>query len=580
MAIDPTLSLAFSIHSNPGIYSVLLGSGLSRAAGVPTGWEIVLDLIRKIARINGENCEPDPEVWYKNKYREEPNYSKIIDGLAKSPAERSQLLRSYFEPNEKEREEGLKMPTVAHKAISELVAKGYIKVIITTNFDRLLENALEEKGIIPTIISTTDSVKGALPLTHTKCTLLKVHGDYIDTRIKNTPTELESYDKPLNRLLDQIFDEFGLIICGWSAEWDRALCSALERCNSHRFTTYWTLKEEPMDVAKKLIKLRRAEIIKINDADSFFSSLEQKVSALHDLERPHPLSSKLAVVMLKKYLSKDNYRIQLNDLVMEEANKVYKEFLGESFSPSEAFNEDRYKVRIQKYESIIEILLHLFINGCYWGEKNQEDLWARCLERVVVSPRIKDTFYEPWISLSRYPALLLLYAGGISSIVAGRYNNLAALLTKPKFYYENKYFPLILFLAPEEIINKTLAERIFNDIRAYTPVSNHLQQLLREPLKEFIPEDKQYEKYFDRFEYLFALVKADFHEKNDNEIWGPVGCFGWRKRTTIIEEIELESKKEGDSWPPLRAGLFDGSYERFMHIKNHFDKIIRKLFWR
>ena len=97
MAIDPILSLAFSVHSNPGVYAVLLGSGVSRAAGIPTGWEVVLDLIRKIASINDENCEPDPETWYKSKYGEEPNYSKIIDELAKSPAERSQLLRNYFE---------------------------------------------------------------------------------------------------------------------------------------------------------------------------------------------------------------------------------------------------------------------------------------------------------------------------------------------------------------------------------------------------------------------------------------------------------------------------------------------------
>ncbi|HZX14078.1 MAG TPA: hypothetical protein VFF49_06730 [Thermodesulfobacteriota bacterium] len=58
--IDPIISLAFSIHSKKGIYALLLGSGASRAAGIPTGWEIVLDLIRKFARTINENCEPDP----------------------------------------------------------------------------------------------------------------------------------------------------------------------------------------------------------------------------------------------------------------------------------------------------------------------------------------------------------------------------------------------------------------------------------------------------------------------------------------------------------------------------------------
>jgi hypothetical protein len=34
--VDPTLPLAFSVHSGPGVYAVLVGSGVSRAAGIPT----------------------------------------------------------------------------------------------------------------------------------------------------------------------------------------------------------------------------------------------------------------------------------------------------------------------------------------------------------------------------------------------------------------------------------------------------------------------------------------------------------------------------------------------------------------
>jgi len=44
LANDPLTQLAFSIFENKGVYAVLLGSGLSRAAEIPTGWEITLDL--------------------------------------------------------------------------------------------------------------------------------------------------------------------------------------------------------------------------------------------------------------------------------------------------------------------------------------------------------------------------------------------------------------------------------------------------------------------------------------------------------------------------------------------------------
>lgn len=580
--IDPKLSLAFSIHSNPGIYALLLGSGLSRPAGILTGWEVVLDLIYKMANIMGERCEPNPEAWYKNKFKKEPDYSEILDEIAKSQAERSQLLRGYFEPNEEEREQGLKMPTNAHKAIANLVVNGFMKVIITTNFDRLMEKALEDVGIAPTVISTPDAAEGALPITHAKCTIIKVHGDYIDTRIKNTPPELKKYDKRINQLLDRIFDEFGLIVCAWSAEWDVALRAALERCKSHRFTTYWTAKSEPKDKTKQLVNLRRAKVIKIKDADSFFMEVEQKVTALIEMDRPHPLSPKVAVERLKKYLPDERYRIQLNDLVMQEANKIYEEFAIGKFLLDGPFNEEKYRNRIQHYESLTEILKHLIVAGCYWGEKEHEDLWVGCIQRIIIPSTARSGFDE-WIKLRRYPALVLIYAGGISSIVARRYNNLAALLTKTREFFINKEVPLTLYLAPTKVMDKHLAERIFKMERAYTPVNNHLEEVLREPFREYLPDDDQYRKFFDRFEYLFALVYTDLFEKQENRFWAPIGCFGWRYRDEpekhISTEIELESIEEGDNWPPIKAGLFDGSVERFQYIKKGFYGFFSQIHW-
>jgi len=214
--IEPILSLAFGMHSNKGAYALLLGSGVSRSAGIPIGWEVVLDLAKKLAAMKGEDCEPNPLAWLQKAFDAEPDYDKLLNTVAKLSAERNQLLRSYFEPTNEEREQGLKVPTEAHTAIAKLVLHGYVRVIVTTNFDRLLEQALQGLGITPTVISTPDAVEGALPLIHTNCTIVKVHGDYLDTRIKNTPSELSRYDKRLSRLLDRIFDEFGLVVCGWS----------------------------------------------------------------------------------------------------------------------------------------------------------------------------------------------------------------------------------------------------------------------------------------------------------------------------------------------------------------------------
>jgi hypothetical protein len=41
---------------------------------------------------------------------------------------------------------------------AELVRGGYIRVIITTNFDRLMENVLGERGIDPTVVASVDAL--------------------------------------------------------------------------------------------------------------------------------------------------------------------------------------------------------------------------------------------------------------------------------------------------------------------------------------------------------------------------------------------------------------------------------------
>ena len=112
--IDPLTSLAFSVHSGKGVYALLLGSGISRAAHVPTGWEVTIDLIKKVAEVEGQSSGADPAPWYFKTYGEEADYSVLLESLASTPSERTNLLREYFEPTAVQRDAGEKAPTQAH----------------------------------------------------------------------------------------------------------------------------------------------------------------------------------------------------------------------------------------------------------------------------------------------------------------------------------------------------------------------------------------------------------------------------------------------------------------------------------
>ena len=381
--ISPIESLAFSMHANPGVYAVLAGSGLSRAAKIPTGWEITLNLVQKLAAVRGEQCDPNPEQWYRNAFGKEPDYSDLLDAVCKTPAERQQLLQSYVEPSDEEREEGAKQPTTAHRAIAALAAQGFIRVIVTTNFDRLFETALEAATVTPVVVSTPDQVRGALPLIHTSCYVVKLHGDYLDSRILNTEAELDAYDEEFDRLLDRIFDEFGLVVCGWSAAWDGALRKALFRAPSRRFTTYWAARGELGDEARRLVEHRGAELISISDADEFFHTIQQHVESLREFARPHPLSTEAAVASLKRYLVEQRHRVRLADLVDGVVEQVIEATSGGPFAMDGPRPDTASATaRVRRYDAACSTLLALATIGGFWAEEEHVSLWQRALTRL------------------------------------------------------------------------------------------------------------------------------------------------------------------------------------------------------
>ncbi len=573
--INPLDSLAFSLATNKGVYAVLLGSGISRSAGIYTGWEITLDLIKRLAVVAGEDAECEeasPDNWYKNKFNKEPDYSNLLEELAKTQAERMQLLRSYFEPTEEEQEQGLKQPTNAHKAIAKLVNNGHIRVVLTTNFDRLMEQALEEVGVNPSVVSSSDGLNGALPYVHSNCTLVKLHGDYLDTRIKNTKSELAKYDKELNSFLDRVLDEFGLIICGWSAEWDAALGEAIKRCPNRRFQTFWTVRGKVPDKSKDLIQKRLASTISINGADEFFSSLEEKVTSIIEYKRPHPVSIQAAIATLKRYLSEDKYRIRLYDYINEEVDRVIDATGPDKLPIGITPTKETVTKRIKEYQEITKVLQHLFAVGCYWGGDDHISIWTKTLKKIADYRSIVGSSHELFETLRLYPALLLMYAGGMASIAAENYKTTLAILFLDGIRMRNATYQLPSFVNPISVL-EAAKKHIEGKEDRKTPGSDLLFEAIIDPMKSFashIQEETQdyrsyeseYHRVFDRFEYLMGLSVIGARATG----WAPIGQNIWKhqyqsEESRVFNVIDWEVEKMQEDWPPLKAGLFGGSLE-------------------
>lgn len=592
----PALSfLTLAMHANRSCYALLLGSGLSRAAGVPTGNEVVVALVRRVAQLEGSDAGASPLDWFESTYGERPTYSVLMGRIGTSEEIRG-LLRPYFEATPEERDQGLKTPTKAHRAIARLVLAGHIRVIVTTNFDRLLEQALADEQIQVAVISTPDQAQGATPIAHSRCTIVKLHGDYLDSPLKNLPEELESYAPVFDRLLDQIVDEYGLLVCGWSGENDQALRAAIERCPTRRYWTVWVTTGPLTEAAGRLVDIRRAQVLHTGGADEFFSALEEKLIALDDLTAGPPLSTELAIETIKRYLPDPRNRIRLHDLVHETVEAAISQITSDSFPTKdkpplklESADVPHFRERLLRYETVADTCSAAMAVGCFW-DTDEGRLWIRTLERFLNHAPETDGL-TAWVRMQLYPAYILLYTGGISSLAGGHTGRFYSLLTecdhRSRFGIEPSWRT---FVRNTAVLDSQLMEDLVSQHMGGKPKlsrSHYLLHKIRPHFLQLIPDDLSYTNAFDRFEYLAALVQADLSSRNGEMMDFWPGRFAYQiynyepteNAPTVADQVSAEVESQEDEWPLLKCGAFHGSATRFREVADEVTATVKKWQW-
>ena len=514
-AFDARISLATAVHAQSGVYALLLGSGTSTGAGVPTGWGVITNLVTRAAAARGDDVSNgiDPELWWQEHGDGQPlGYSGLLAALASTPAARRALLAGFFEATDEERDQGSKVPGAAHKAIAELVRRGSIRVILTTNFDRLIEQALEEVGISPQVIATPSAIAGMEPLTHARCTVIKLHGDYARLDQRNTVDELSAYEPEWQQLLDRVLDEYGLIVNGWSADWDIALVQAIEGTRSRRYPLFWSSFGDLGDAAKRLVAQHRAQVITKASADQFFPDLVDRLEALDSLAAP-PLTRAMAVARVKRLLPDPRRHIDLRDLLVTEIGRVrdYVASRGQ-MPPSNAPMAWQ-----QAYEEIFsrcETLLHLVATGVYLDRDRQhDDLWVWTVEQLMRARRWPNGQYiEEWTNLDHYPALLVLKAASVAAVGAGHDALLLRLLREPTWrdlMRSDPWVPARTALLDYSVLDEQQINGFprWKGTQWRYPASHLLKEQLRPVMLPLVGDEDSFTTLYHRTEYRTALTQ-------------------------------------------------------------------------
>lgn len=572
-APDAVVGLALAMQSAPGRFALLVGSGISYASGIPTGWAVVSDLARGAAVAGGEPEPPsDPVAWYAAQFGGSPNYSGLLEAVAPTPAQRRDLLAAYFEPTDEELESGLKSPTGAHAAIARLVARGTVSVIVTTNFDRLLEKAIQAEGIEPLVVATAAAAHGTTPLAHSRCTIIKVHGDYLDPSIKNTVGELDAYEPSLDTLLDRAFDDYGLVICGWSGTWDPALRNAIERCSTRRYGTYWATHGDLTPEGERLVTNRAAAVITIDGADEFFQGLLSKVEALDDLRRRSTTGVEVVTAEAKRYLPDPVHRIRLHDLAMDAAERAIAtiDFDG---NRSSSYSDLLDKARDIEHAAA-EMVGVVAVIAQFADRLDQRELLQRLLVRLASPTDVRLGGYTAWINLRGYPALLAMYGAGLTATANDNWPTLSSVLSTrvndPSRNSADNPVPFPSMFAPWSVLDHGAINAAFSPPGRKTPVSDYLYDHFAEmlPPQLRLSED-QFAQCFDEWEYLLGVVTHDVAGR------GPIGRFVWKHRYAF-EDMSPDRAVLGATENLLNSGFFASTAEHLAEVRSDYDEMVRR----
>ncbi|TDD68054.1 hypothetical protein E1262_16750 [Jiangella aurantiaca] len=450
---DDLLSLAFALHSNPGAYALLIGAGASYSSGIPVAWGVLVDLCRQVALAEGVDLGQEaPEKWWERTRGDEPTYGRLLEKLAKTPALRQALLENYFEVTAEEREAGLKQPTAAHHGIARLVADGAIKVIITLNFDRLIEQALRTAGIEPTVITHPSEIVGMRPLHQLDCVVIHLHGDYKNPdSMLNADAELETYAPQTQKLLERILDDYGLVVAGWSATYDTALRAAIEaRHNFVRYPLAWVEPFALSEAGSALLQLKRGMFLQTT-ADDAFARLADAVTALRARGAAHPLTVPVAVATAKRELSGRTVAVGVHDALARAFSDLHQhpDFLHHESNHEQ--NVGGYGAILTRIEESVRLPAALTATLAYWGGSGTRSWWAPELERFTY--RSRGSGLMRLLSVRRVAGLWLFYAAGVSAVAAGRWKELEAMLrtTATHPHRSNERMSLAEFYEPERI---------------------------------------------------------------------------------------------------------------------------------
>ncbi|QTE70059.1 SIR2 family protein [Clostridiales bacterium FE2011] len=292
-------------------YCFILGAGASYTSGIRTGLSLIpewrdyllskgLDYISECA----SDCGFPQDKWehiFKPDYKpQSDDYFTLFDlRFAGSPVVAYHYLQDLMESAE---------PSIGYYMLAVLMEHTENKLVITTNFDSLVEDVLHMYHAKHPLVAGHESLApfiGTIENT-SRPIIAKVHRDLM-LRPLNREEELDKLADSWKEVLQKILTKYTPIVIGYAGG-DQTLMKLLEEMSLDNI--YWcTIKDHESDRIENLLKKSKGGyLVKIKGFDEIMFSLASQMTIGLPIENPSD--------RIKKFFHQrqESYQFQFNNL--------------------------------------------------------------------------------------------------------------------------------------------------------------------------------------------------------------------------------------------------------------------------
>lgn len=255
-------------------FALFLGAGASVSSNILLVGQMIKHFKAEIYQRYGVSFTSEKEEkewlntqsWYNKKENE---YSIFFEECYDTETKRRSYIESIIANSE---------PSFGYMVLANLIHYGYFKTIITTNFDDLIYIASTTFTQTRPVIYSLGGFATEMTLTSERPRVLKLHGDFLYSDLKNTSQEIKSQDANMKKEVQKVLEEYdGIIVVGYSGG-DKSVVDMLKKIPKGK-TLYWCYRKGglPSQAIQNFVSGAGRHLVEIDGFDEALNFVRQHI---------------------------------------------------------------------------------------------------------------------------------------------------------------------------------------------------------------------------------------------------------------------------------------------------------------